>query len=472
MSRRERLATYGYRGRQVSVFVEARRGHPRVCVFWIRAGQRHLETWPDTPQHRRLARQFAKGVLEGWDQATTRTTLTVRDLWDAYEAAEFPRLRPNSQRLYRDGWRRFELFVGQAFPAEDVTPKMLAELRQALEQVHLALNTIRQVIRIAKTVYAWGERLELVRRNRLHLFRFTVGKDERPVPPPEYTLDEVARLLAAFDPTRGDQWRPWVALAIASSQGTRQHAVVHLEDRDLDPTTGRITWRAAWDKTGKDWSQQAMPLTVEAFAVARAWKARLGVTSPWLLPSPKQGRVGACYTVQALAVAIRSAEDRAGIAHRKGRRGHGVRKNLSGDINAATGDALLAVHAIGDVDPRRAREYVQKRDERVDAALAARAGRLAELLPKCNPEWTGAGAVVERVAKQGVSSAPRRNRTYNLSAKRSDGVGVEPAVTGVKPTGSPFRGGSETPEHHPESATEVQPGTVARETPAPPSEGR
>ena len=58
------------------------------------------------------------------------------------------------------------------------------------------------------------------------------------------------------------------------------------------------------------------------------------------------------------------------------RSGHGFRRGLVGDLLEAGNDMDLALKAIGDRDLRMAKHYAIKRNERIEAALSARASRI------------------------------------------------------------------------------------------------
>jgi integrase len=174
-------------------------------------------------------------------------------------------------------------------------------------------------------------------------------------------------------------------LSLCGYQGVRQNAALHLKWADVDVKAKRLHWRAQWDKMGRAWSQPMSRGAVKALRVARDWQRRLGYTGPWVLPSQSSARVTdkgrpsqvarlkpvrvETYSQQALWSALQSAQERAGVAKKRGQGAHGLRRMLAGDVWEATGDALLALHTIGDMDPRMASRYTQQRDERISAAF-------------------------------------------------------------------------------------------------------
>lgn len=358
------LARFGPSRGSVRVTVEG----DTVRVRWRVNGARKLKSYPNTPENRANAKAFAKGVAEARERPTQKAALTLRTLWERYADAEFPHLRPNSQRLYREYYARWETAWGKDFAVEATTLDMAHQFRKDLTKLGLATSTIRQTVRTAQMVYAWGERNELIVRNKLRLFRFKVAKDERTESPAEYRDDDFAKMLAALDPKSATQWRPFVALAICGAQGVRQHAALHLQWPDIGPEM--ITWRKSWDKLGREWMQPTRALTKIALEVARYWREQNDYAGPWIIPSGSSKNKGETYSAQSLWTALCEAEKRAGIPHMKGRGAHGLRRMLAGNVAELTGDAVLAMKSIGDTDVRMAGRYLKNRDERMDAVFA------------------------------------------------------------------------------------------------------
>jgi len=259
---------------------------------------------------------------------------------------------------------KWENAWGIHFPVENTTLDMAHQFRRDLTRLGLATTTNRQTVRTVQMVYAWGERNELITRNRLRLFRFRVSKDERVESPAEYRDDDVMKILAALDPKLRTQWRPFVALAVCGAQGVRQHAVLHLKWDDVQGDT--VTWQKAWDKLGREWSQPVRNLTRVALEVARFWREELDYTGPWVIPSGSAKNRSETYSAQSLWSALCDAEKRAGIPHIKGRGAHGLRRLLAGNVAELTGDAVLAMNSIGDTDVRMASRYLKKRNDRID----------------------------------------------------------------------------------------------------------
>lgn len=338
-----------------------------IRVRWRENGKRMTRSWPASAANKATAKAFAKGIAEGRETERVVDPLSLRQLWERYAAAEFPALREKSKKLYREYWMRWETMWGRDFVAERTTLDMANQFRAALARQGKAVSTIRHSIETVKMVYKWGERHELLERNRIALYEFKVGKEQRKAPPAEYTDEEYERLIAKLDPKKATEWRAWVALTICREQGVRQNSVLHLQWDDMN--NGTVIWRAEWDKMGKKWSQPVRERTLVAFEVAAHWREKAVYFGPWVLFSGSSKNKSACYTIGALYLALRGAEKRAGIKHLPQRGAHGLRRLLAGDINAATGDPALAMMAIGD-DIKQAHRYIQKRDDRMAEAFA------------------------------------------------------------------------------------------------------
>jgi hypothetical protein len=73
------------------------------------------------------------------------------------------------------------------------------------------------------------------------------------------------------------------------------------------------------------------------------------------------------YRIQSFSAALVKAESRAGIEHLLYRGAHGMHGMVAGEVNAKTGDPVLAMHYIGDTDMKTMKRYLKRRDERLRA---------------------------------------------------------------------------------------------------------
>jgi integrase/recombinase XerC len=360
------LGRFGSHGETVSVRVVG----DRVVALWRVHGVRTRKTWANTPAHRKEAVAWAETfAATRFQRKQAPALVTTGQLWERYAAAEFPVLRPRSQKLYAEYWRRWATFATPESIAEDLGAGTVAAFRAQLEtrERKLAPSTIGQTIQIVKVVYAWGARHGLLARNGVREFRYKVAKEQRLPPPEEYRGDDLAALLAQLPLDRATTWRAHAALALCGNQGARQNAVLHLRWEDVDLEGGLVTWRARWDKTGREWTQ---PLRDGSIVVLRAAWERTGPAG-WVFPSGSGKSRRPTYSPQSLWAALRRAEEAAGIAHRPRRAAHGLRRMVFNDVMEVTGDVAAAMAAIHDTDLRVASRYVKGRDDRVRAAFRA-----------------------------------------------------------------------------------------------------
>lgn len=362
---RRTIKEYGAKRAKVRVFIEGE----LVRVQWRVSGRLLTKSYPLSVKNRATAKAFAKGVADARELPRGKVVITIRELWERFAESEFPHLRAKTKKLYREYFARWEAMWTGHFVVEKTTLVMMQQFRAALTRLGLKTSTIRQTIRTVRMVYAWGEENELIEVNRIHRYKFKVSRDEPTQSPAEYSAAETEKFLAALDEHSATQWRPKVALLICANQGVRQNAVLHLQWADVDEEAGTITWRSKWDKMGNEWTQPIRLATREALAIARAWRKESGYEGPWVIPSGSSKNKNEVYTIQSLWQALKSAERRSGVAVVPLRAGHGLRRKVMGDVNAATGDAALALQSIGDTDIRQANRYLKKRDDRVLAAF-------------------------------------------------------------------------------------------------------
>lgn len=372
---RKTLGKFGRQGRSVRCFLE--RGHELVRVQWRVAGQLRTESWPNTEADRERALAFAETLAEELRDSRERggpaEPITIGKLWESFTEDHFRHLARNTQRIYTEGWRYFELFAGRHFLADDVTLPMISALRLELERRGLRVSVQRNSISTVKLVYKWGHRRELLTRNRVALYEFRMSKVQRARvkadAPSEYRREQFRALLAQFDPESATQWRAYVTLALCGYQGRRQHAVLHLQVEDIDLEAGVIRWREEWDKVGKGSTTPIRAGARLAIEAALRWREKMGYKGPWLLPAGSSKNKGETYTLRAFWVALREAERRAGIKNERGRGGHGFRRMLAGDVAELLGDPVAGLHAIGDSDIRQAERYIKRRDEKLEDAF-------------------------------------------------------------------------------------------------------
>lgn len=377
---RKRMGTTGERGAMVRLFLDERNGIKRYVVQWGKKGSRQQDSWPATKVGKAEAEAFFKGFTDE-QQATADAPkrLTVRELWTLYLAAEAEHLRPNTLRLYRAAWRTWEQYITEASIAEDLTIQQIHDYRKLLDSRALSTATVQDAIRNVRIVYNWGERNELLKTNKWHLFIYKVAKEKRTKPRAEFRADEFLAIWRALNPEWRGQWRSWVAVGLLGIYGNRQNEILNLRWSWIVGDVVRIDPSVV--KTGEESVLSLFPLTRAILDVAKRWREAEGYTGDYVLfPGQYAGRKRQStqphYSIQSLTDAIHLAEKRAGVEAIKWRAGHGFRRGLVGDLVDETGDITLALQAVGDRDLSMASHYRVRRNDKVDKAVQDRAGRL------------------------------------------------------------------------------------------------
>lgn len=374
---RKRLGTLGERGNLVRLFLETKGKASRYVVQSGPKGNRKQESWPATKAGKAEAEAYFKAFGDELAaKADAPAPLTVRALWTAYQADEWAHLRTNTRRLYSAAWRTWEQYIGEHTVAQDLTIQQITEFRRTLDGRGLSTATVQDAIRNIRIVYGWGERMELIDRNRWHLFVYKVAKEKRTKPRAEYRADEFLAIWKALDPNKQGQWRPWVAVGLLGIYGNRQNEILNLQWPWIDGDAVKID--PAYVKTGEEGTLTLFALTRGILAVAKRWRATEGYLGEYVLFPGKGGHPTKRphYSIQSLTDAIHRAEAVSGVEQVKWRAGHGFRRGLMGDIVDLTGDVTLALQAIGDRDLRMAQHYRSRRNDKIDDAVQERANRL------------------------------------------------------------------------------------------------
>jgi integrase len=360
-AKRRTLLREGRHGRTVRCFIE--RGGDLVRVQWRVNGAVRTESRPNTPAGVAEMKAFAQTLARELSQGDAgQSRLTTRELWEKYAEAEFPSLRIRSRQLVAAHWKRWELLVTRDSVAEEIGPDKLAEFRTSLERVGVGVTSTGKAIAAVKRVYGWADEHELIRRDRLAKYRYKIAKDKRPEPVAEYRMEEFAALLAHLPLTGAKTWRAAGILTLCGYQGVRQWSAMHLQWEDIDREAGTITWRAEWDKQGREWTQPLRLPTAVALVLLHRWRKD---GNPWVFWTGDSRNKSPVYTRGALWRALVEAEKRAGLAHKRNRGAHGLRRLLAGEVMAQTGNVKDAMDAIGDRDLRVMQRYLVKREDRV-----------------------------------------------------------------------------------------------------------
>ena len=123
-------------------------------------------------------------------------------------------------------------------------------------------------------------------------------------------------------------WRFGVALVIAHETGHRIGAIRQLRWSDVDMEAKAIRWRAEHEKTGYEHST---PATAEALAaLEEARRQNPGSGRGPLLPAPKDPSV--CVSRFLVQTWWSRAVGRAGLAPKRGRGWHSLRRKFASDL--------------------------------------------------------------------------------------------------------------------------------------------
>jgi integrase len=275
------------------------------------------------------------------------------------------------------------------------------------------INSVRQILNVVRTIYNWGQSRKLITNNEMAVFKWKTPKDAKVLEPGEYSTEEWEAMMRTFRPLTlmdgtlhaAKNWRAWVMMMLIGHHGQRANAVGHLQWSDIDFETGLITWRAEFQKQGKDVVQPITHGLIAALIVARFWadrhlvmrpRRRVRVTdgprrgqwirdpelrdekidSPWVLFAERDKMKPYSYSswhyqftkAEREAVIIVDGKEQKGIAHEAFRAGHGGRRMVMGNVLEATGDLMTAMNYLGDSDLKQAKSYDRRRQDRIGKA--------------------------------------------------------------------------------------------------------
>lgn len=349
------VAHYGPRRGGVRV---VREGSAYLVIWRDANGRRRYRSFPRSNDGKTSAKVWAQAF---WEERTTKkvTAVTVRDLWERYAAAEFPTLRDRTKVLYKQRFRWWEDFLGRESAADLLSLEQIETFRREQSKVRV-VNQVRAILTVARIVWNWGERAEILNRNPLGRYRFKFAKGEGALKPDAYQPDDFTRMIRHLSPKSAIDWRAWSLLTLIGHQGIRAKAALHLRWEDVDFEAGQITWQARFDKMGRCWTQPLRTASTDALYVA------LGYANgeEWVFPSARpNGSRKAVYTIQALIAVLHRLEDAAGIKHHGRRALHGLRKMVVNQVRGITNDPAVALRFVGDKDLRQADNYVRVEEE-------------------------------------------------------------------------------------------------------------
>jgi integrase len=446
MSKRKRLATYGRRGQLVRVFDETVGDRRLVRVQWneTKGGPLSTESWPYSKENVATAKGYAQGVDQRLSAGLAAPVAdhTVRELAELHVAAFVESwVAKTTLRNFWHRWSRFEAFVGRNTSARLITEETLDEFRARMRVLKVATNQRTETVKAVKQVFRWARRRKLIAENPIADYTIKRAKSEKLAEVPEWSPVDTTRLGAQLLAERASRssrhWRVEVAFFLASAQGPRINALLHLQwdDVNLSGETVRhpsaagvvlpprsVWWNPEFDKMDEERVQPLTRGAVRAIRIARVWRARLGYAGPWVFVPARADRLetGESWGYQAANYALRALCDRCtpAVEWVKGRAFHGFRKYSAGEIHRLTGSERAAADWLGDKDVKVVRKHYLKKRAEEQRSVAQRV------------DAAGAAAVIEpgAVAQVGLAPARRTPIEHGTRAGYAKGCRCEQCV--------------------------------------------
>jgi integrase len=321
----------GEKGRnRVRAFEQARDG--RLFLEWRSGGQRQsiaLVT-RDTAEAKRkadeLAAKLGKPNAEGPDR------LTLVALFDNYLRERTPQKGKSQQYHDRRAARFCCEIIGSHRVVSTLTHRdvalFVAERRRRGDQragqafgKPVRARVPEHDVRCLRAVCRWAVGAGLIARNPLEGIRVESERNpRRPVlTAPEF--EALAKPAGEVNPSF------LLALILTHQTGHRIGAVSQLSWEDLDLESGTVTWRAEFDKMGRE---HITPLTKPAIEALRTARRSSSVISKWVIPSPGDPSVPASRHL--LRDWWQRGESLAGLTHVAGRGWHSLRRLFATEL--------------------------------------------------------------------------------------------------------------------------------------------
>lgn len=338
-------ASFGWRGSSVRV-TQRQPGSAFFRVTWLPGRGRtclSLRT-ADREEAQKRAEAFLAALIRA-DGAPPPEPLTLGDLWSRYQQ-EAPGYRQNLERTRRQKQAEIRLLLaglGAAKRVDHLTRNDVDRYVAMRKTGHgwpdgrvtnpVRARTIQGEVKFLKTMIHWamGERLPdgawLLENNPLRGVK--LPKEESPRRPVT-TFDRflkmrkaVQELAVAAPQDRGKQrWKRFeLALVLAEATGARIGAIRGLRWSDIRLDPPEITFRAEFDKRGRD---RTVPLPEALAEELRIFKVKLAaVGDGWLFPCTDKDEP---WPRDIFGELHDRAERHSGVPHLKGGRFHAYRR--------------------------------------------------------------------------------------------------------------------------------------------------
>ena len=261
--------------------------------------------------------------------------LTLGTLFDIYGDEVTPTKAKGTQKYDRRAMRMFLLFFGKHRKAATLSQRDWDRFIRARRAGRAgrsgkpaADRTIQQDLKLLLAILNWAARSRdeegrlLLESNPLRGLKTPSEKNPTRV---MLTQPEYEALLRVADEV---EWRFKVALALAHETGHRIGAIRQLRWSDINLEDRTIRWRPEHDKTGYE---HRTPMTVMARAVlVGARRHNPGIGDAPVMPAPKDPF--ACMSRSLARDWWKKAERLAGLAPKRGRGWHSLRRKFASDL--------------------------------------------------------------------------------------------------------------------------------------------
>jgi len=323
---------------RVRVFSDPKTGI--LQIEWRENGRRLTRSLGhrDWSRAKKQADEFAAGFVGpeiGGNAEAEPEPLTLERLFDIYGEEVTPTKGERSRRYDRVALKMFLRCFGGGRKAATLSQRDWDRFIGARRSGRIGPSgkpvsdrTIEYDLKFLLAVLNWAARSRdaegrlLLESNPLRGLK--VPKEKNPT---RVVLTE-AEYGALLQASLTMDWRFRVALVIAHETGHRIGAIRQLRWSDVDVEAGVIRWRAEHEKTGYE---HRTPVTAEALtALEEARRRNPGIGDIPLLPAPKDSST--CVSRSLARDWWKRAEMLAGLAPKRGRGWHSLRRKFASDL--------------------------------------------------------------------------------------------------------------------------------------------
>lgn len=352
----------GVRG--LKVRIEQRQpGSAFYRVFKVPSGRttyRSLKT-ADRQLARQLGLEFIRELAKG-NKPSPRAPLTLGTLWDKYQQ-EAPGYRENTERVRKDKLATARLLIAALGPNKRVDhltrndiERFMAMRRSGTgwpdgrQTAPVRARSIAGDVKVLRTMINWAmnERLPdgtwLLEADPLRKIKLPREEDPRR---PVATYDRFLKLRAAAEElaasapqARGrERWVRWIlALVLAEATGARIGGIRGLRWSDVDFGEGQITFRAEFDKRGRD---RTVPMPEALAKELKEFQLRLGgIGQRWLFPCAGKDEP---WPREIFGELWTRVESHAKIEHQRGGKFHSLRRKWATERKGMAPADVMAV---------------------------------------------------------------------------------------------------------------------------------